>query len=71
MADNTAQARKSIEGHRKAIREHIDKYWRYTQDYEKEGALRTIRQAQDHIRRLKQDHPSLAADSDSLDTWKP
>jgi hypothetical protein len=70
MADNTAQARKAIDGHRRAIREHIDKYKRYTESYEKQGALRTIQRAQAEIRSLKSKHPSLNT-SDSADSWRP
>ncbi len=48
MADNTAQARKSI-----------DKYRRYPGAYDKETAPKTIRWAQDAIRKLQGEHPSL------------
>jgi hypothetical protein len=69
MADNTAQARKSVDGHRRAIQDHIGKYKRYTQDYEKRGALRTIEGAQGHIRSLRNDHPSIGSSWE--DTWRP
>ena len=71
MADNTANARQKIAGHRAAIRDHIAKHKRYSQAYEKQGALNTIQRAQDQIRKLKAEHPSLRNDSDSADTWRP
>lgn len=71
MADNTAAARKKLEGHRAAVRDHIAKYKRYAEPYEKHGALRTVQRAQDQIQRLKAAHPSLKHDFDPVDTWRP
>ena len=71
MADNTANARRKIDGHRSAIREHIAKYLRYVEPYEKRGALNTIQRAQAAIRSLKDGHPSLKGSADPADTWQP
>lgn len=71
MADNTATAKKQMAGQRAAVREHIDKYKRYQESYEKEVALKTVRRAQEAIAKLKRAHPSLQHDSDSVDTWNP
>lgn len=71
MADNTATAKKQIAGHRDAIRDHIAKYKRYVEPYEKDVALKTVRRAQGEIAKLKSKHPSLQHDSDSVDTWRP
>lgn len=71
MADNTATARKQLAGHRDAVREHIEKYRRYVEPYEKDDALKTVVRVQDEISKLKDRHPSLRYDTDPLDTWKP
>lgn len=70
MGDNTAQARKKLEGQRDAVRDATRKWHRYTESYEKDGQWRTIQNAQGHIAKLKHDHPSLNS-SDSADTWRP
>ena len=71
MADNTAQARIKLQSQRKAVAEHIDKWRRYTEPYEKEFALKTIRNAQRHIQKIKEAHPSLKHDNAREDSWKP
>ena len=71
MADNTARARQELQGQRRAVSEHVDKYQKYNQSYEKEFALKTIRNAQQQIARLKSSHPSLSRDSSWEDTWRP
>jgi ribosomal protein S20 len=71
MADNTARAREQIRGHRSAIREHIEKWRRYTTEYDKNFALKTISNAQAQIQKLKDRHPSLRSDSSQEDTWSP
>lgn len=71
MADNTARARDELHGQRRAVREHVDKYKRYTEKYEKEFALKTVRNAQRQISTLKSKHPSLSRDSSWEDTWRP
>lgn len=70
MSDNTAQARKKLEGHREAVRDATRKWHRYTETYEKDGQWRTIQNAQRHIQRIKNDHPSLGL-SDRADSWRP
>lgn len=71
VADNTARARQELQGQRRAISQHVDKYKRYTQSYEKDFALKTIRNAQQQIARLKSAHPSLKHDSSWEDGWRP
>lgn len=70
MGDNTAQARKKIEGHRAAIRDATRKWHRYTENCEKDGQWKTIQNAQGHVSNLKREHPSLN-NPDSADTWRP
>jgi hypothetical protein len=71
MADNTARARTELESQRRTIRDHQRKYSTYKQQYEKEFALKTIRNAQNQIAKIKSKHPSLARDNASEDTWRP
>lgn len=71
MADNTANARQKVAGHRSAIRDHIAKYRRYFEPHEKQVALKTIQRAQTEIKQLKAKHPSLHDDADPADTWRP
>jgi hypothetical protein len=71
MADNAARARDELEGQRRAIRQHVDKYRRYTEKYEKDFALKTIRNAQTQISRLKSRYPSVSRDSSWEDNWRP
>lgn len=70
MADNTATARKQLEGARAAVREHAKKYRDYSEDYEKNGAWKTIQNAQGQISKLKGAHPSLNTNSKE-DSWRP
>ena len=71
MSDNAARARTKIHSHRRAVAEHIEKWRRYNQPHEKEFALKTIRNAQSQIAKLKDAHPSLRYDNASEDTWTP
>jgi len=71
MADNTATARKQLAGHRAAVKEHIEKYRRYAEQYEKDGALKTVVRAQGEISKLKDKHPTLMYDTDPVDAWRP
>jgi len=71
MADNTARARTELASQRRAIRDHQRKYGIYREPYEKEFALKTIRNAQAQIARIKRSHPSLARDNAPEDTWRP
>ena len=65
MADD----KKKLEGQRAAVREHIEKYNRYDLDEEKEFALKTIRNAQNQIKKILSKHPHW--DSAPEDTWSP
>ena len=71
MADNTAQARKKLEGQRDSVRDATRKWHRYTEGYEKENQWKTIQNAQGFISKIKRDHPSLSNDRDAADTWRP
>lgn len=53
MGISRAEAMERIESQRDAIREHIDKYERYIEDYDKEYALKTIRNCQGRIEHIK------------------
>ena len=70
MADNTAQARKALEGHRSAVRDHIAKWRRYADANDKRFAEKTIENAHTHIAKIKSDHPSLNQAS-AEDFWTP
>ncbi len=48
-----SEAMSRIEGHRRAIREHIDKFERYPYPQDKEFALKTIQRCQNEIANLK------------------
>lgn len=65
MADDKAK----IEGQRRAIREHIDKYARYPHEQDKRTALKTIQNAQRQIESLKRRNPRLGSSRE--DTWRP
>ena len=70
VTDNTAQARKKLDGQRSAVRDASRKWHRYTEAHEKETQWKTIQNAQGHIAKLKRDHPTLNS-QDAADTWKP
>lgn len=69
MAESTAKARRVLEGHRRAIRDHIAKYERYTDQHDKEFALKTVRRVQGRARALVRKHPTLANSWE--DGWSP
>ncbi|TDO68419.1 hypothetical protein EV651_102340 [Kribbella sp. VKM Ac-2571] len=71
MADNLARAREKLDGQRRAVREHVEKWQRYVEAYEKNGALKTIQNAQRHIQKIKSDYPTLRNDNRSEDAWRP
>jgi hypothetical protein len=71
MADNTARAREQLAGQRKAVSDHIAKWARYKEPHDKNFALKTIRNAQTQIEKLKKAHPSLAKVTEPEDTWSP
>jgi hypothetical protein len=65
MADD----KQKIEGHRRAIREHIDKYHRYPSKQDKDFALKTIQRVQREIADLKRRNPRIGSSRE--DTWRP
>ncbi|MDZ7261256.1 MAG: hypothetical protein ONB05_04005 [candidate division KSB1 bacterium] len=65
MIDDKAK----LEGQRAAIREHIDKYKRYSEQHEKAFALRTIRNCQKQIAKIKSKHPHWPSSWE--DNWTP
>ena len=69
MPENTAKARKAVDGHRSHIRAHIEKYKSYTVDYDKNTMVKQIQNAQNQIAKLRQAHPSIPSSSE--DTWRP
>jgi hypothetical protein len=71
MADNLARAREKLDGQRRAVRDHADKWQRYVEPYEKAGALKTIQNAQGHIQKIKSDYPTLRNDNRPEDNWRP
>jgi hypothetical protein len=64
-----ADDEKKLEGHRRAIREHIAKYERYPAKQDKDFALKTIERVQSEIRDLKRRNPRLRDASE--DSWRP
>lgn len=60
---------KKVEGHRRAIREHIDKYRRYPDPNDKNFALKTIQRVQGEIAALKRRKPTIRDSSE--DSWRP
>lgn len=71
MADNLSRAREKLEGQRAAVREHIEKWRRYQEPYEKTTALKTIQNAQSHIAKIKDSYSTLKNNNKPEDTWKP
>jgi hypothetical protein len=68
MSDNTAKARKDLDGARAAVREHVEKWRRYPGEYDKNFAVKTIERVQRDIAKIKSDHPSLNTNSPE-DSW--
>ena len=60
---------KKLGSHRDAIRDHIEKSERYSQDYERENALKTVRRIQQEIADLKRRNKT--ASSSWEDDWRP
>jgi len=60
---------RKIEGHRRAIREHIEKYKKYPDKHDKEFALKTIQRVQHEIADLKRRKPNIRASYE--DSWRP
>lgn len=70
MGISRAEAIERIESQRDTIREHIEKYERYVEDYDKEYALKTIRNCQGRIEHIK-DRCSSELDYSYEDDWRP
>ena len=70
MGKTRDEAMRAIEGHRRAIREHIDKYNTYPYQYDKDYALKTIRRCQGEIETLK-NQCNVYIESSWEDTWNP
>ena len=70
MADNTAKAKKDLDGARSAVREHIAKWRKYPDTNDKAFAAKTIERVQRDIAKIKSDHPSLSSSAPE-DSWNP
>ena len=70
MGKTREEAMRGIEGQRRAIREHIEKYNSYPHQYDKDFALKTIRRCQGEIRTLKS-QCNVSIDSSWEDDWNP
>lgn len=70
MADNTARARKQLEGARSSVAEHVEKWRRYSDPNDKSFALKTVERVQKEISKIKSNHPSLNHSSWE-DSWRP
>lgn len=70
MAENTAKARDQLASQRQTVRTHAKKWRDHKESYEKEFAWKTIQNAQSHIQKLKNDHPSLRS-GEREDSWRP
>ena len=70
MADNTARARKELEGFRASIAKHVEKWKQYPAQQDKDFAVKTINRDQGEIEKIKAKHPSLNSSSWE-DTWSP
>lgn len=64
-----ADEKKKVDGHRRAIVEHIQKYKDYSHQQDKDFALKTIKSAQEHIRHIKSKKPNM--DYSWEDDWMP
>ncbi|MFI5915145.1 hypothetical protein [Dactylosporangium sp. NPDC051541] len=62
-------AEKKIQGHRKAVRDHIDKYRRYPDPNDKKFALKTIQRVQGEITSLKRRKATIRDSWE--DSWRP
>lgn len=70
MAISRKEAEKKLESQREAIREHIEKYRRYPDPWDKDFALKTISKCQERIRVIKSQCSMSLSDS-SEDYWTP
>jgi hypothetical protein len=64
-----ADDQRKVDGHRRAIREHMDKYRRYPAQQDKNFALKTIERIQREIADIKRRNPRIGSASE--DTWRP
>jgi hypothetical protein len=67
--DDMARDDDKLEGHRKAIQEHIEKYKAYSSKSDKNFALKTIRRIQSEIADILKDHPHWGGKRE--DDWMP
>jgi len=58
-----------LDGQRRAIREHIEKYKKYPLDRDKDYALKTIRNCQKEVQSLRKKYPHLPESWE--DKWVP
>ena len=70
MTITRVEAVEKIESQRRAIREHIEKYYKYPHEYDKNYALKTILRCQQNIQELKERCPYDIDDSYE-DYWTP
>lgn len=68
MSMTRSQAISRIEGQRRAIREHIEKFENYPYQQDKEFALRTIRICQNEIEKIKM-QCNVSISSSWEDSW--
>lgn len=60
---------RKLDGHRASVREHIEKYKRYPDAYDKDFALKTIRRVQGEISEIKRKHTHWPDSPE--DSWRP
>ncbi len=65
MADDKTK----LESQRAAIREHKEKYERYSIQHDKDFALKTIKNCQNQIANILRSHPHWSSSWE--DSWKP
>jgi hypothetical protein len=65
MADDKIK----LEGQRRAVREHIEKYKNYPDPRDKDFAYKTIRNAQEQIQKIRIRHPHWPMSFE--DNWRP
>jgi hypothetical protein len=65
MADD----QKKVDGHRRAIRDHIDKYKSYPAKQDKDYALKTIRRVQGEISDIRAKNSRIGSSWE--DNWRP
>ena len=58
-----------LDGQRRAIREHVEKYKKYPDDRDKNFALKTIKNCQKEVQSILKKYPHLSSSWE--DTWIP